>query len=276
MEDAVNALIATVIVIGSRGRVDEAASALDRLSDRAGVRRVLISEGTSRAASADEKQTTIRIDGLSPQYVDNAVAWLRLSNLPAVVWWRGGSPDALDRLAHLADRLVLDTDPGDEMWPRAPTLFERTALSDLHWGSLTRWRAAVAHLFDLPDVRNGAAAYRELDVEASDRSAARLFAGWLQSCLAGTTRLVIRIADGPRGARTPLTRVRLSGGGPALTLHVQRDRTCLEAEVEGAAGVRVVPLGDGALATRFAEEIGVRSRDAAFERALVAAMEMGV
>jgi len=84
----VNALIATVIVIGSRPRVDEAASALDELRDRGGVRRVLISEGAETRAQADEQDTTIRVDGLSPQYVDNAVAWLRLSSLPAVVWWR--------------------------------------------------------------------------------------------------------------------------------------------------------------------------------------------
>lgn len=266
-----NALIATVIVIGSRERIDEAAGALDGLSDRAGVRRVFISEGTQSTASADEKDTTIRIDGLSPQYVDNAVAWLRLSNLPAVVWWRGGSPDALDRLAHLADRLVLDTDPADQMWPRAPALFERTALSDLHWSTLTRWRSALAHLFDLPDVRS--AVYRRAEITAADRAAARLFAGWLQSCLSGTSKLAISIDGAAAGARTHLTRVRLTGDGPGLTLQVC-DGNCLEAQVDGAAGARMVPLGDFALAARFAEEIGVRTRDAAFERALVFAMEM--
>src|SRR4051812_45911412 len=153
MEDAVNALIATVIVIGRRERGDEAAAALDALADRAAVRRVLISEGTKTKASADEQETTIRIDGLSPAYVDNAVAWLRLSSLPAVVWWRGGESDALERLAPLVDRLVLDTDPPDAMWRLAPSLFEQTALTDLRWTRLTRWRAALAHLFDLPQVR---------------------------------------------------------------------------------------------------------------------------
>jgi glucose-6-phosphate dehydrogenase assembly protein OpcA len=271
----VNALIATVIVIGRRERVDEAADALDSVRDRGGVRRVLISEGTNTTASPEEQDTTIRIDGLSPQYVDNAVAWLRLSSLPAVVWWRGGPADALERLAHLADRLVLDTDPADEMWSRAPALFDRTALTDLRWSALTRWRAALAYLVDLPHVREHLASYRELEIEASDRAAARLFAGWLRSCLSGTATLEVRIADAPAGARTPLTRVRLSGAGPGLTLAVPVEQTCLEAAIDGAGGARMVPLGGDSLASRFVEEIGVRTRDAAFERALVAAMETG-
>ncbi|HEY2433736.1 MAG TPA: OpcA/G6PD domain-containing protein [Vicinamibacterales bacterium] len=270
-----NALIATVIVIGSRARVDEAAAALDEVNDRGGVRRVLISEGTETTASADEQDTTIRLDGLSPDYVDNAVAWLRLSSLPAVVWWRGGSAEALARLAHLADRLVLDTDPADAMWPHAAGLLDQTALTDLHWGMLTRWRSALAHLFDIPQVRAAASAYTDLEIQAADRAAARLFAGWLRTCLSGAP-LNVRFGDAPAGGRAPLARVRLSGGsGPGLTLRVEDDRTCLEAEVDGAGGARVVPLGSSKLASRFVEEINVRTRDAAFERALVAAMETG-
>lgn len=268
-----NALIATVIVIGSRERVDEAAAALDALSDRAAVRRVLISEGTNTEAKADDRAITIRLDGLSPEYVDNAVAWLRLSSLPAVVWWRGGSPTALGRLAHLADRLVLDTDPADALWGSAPALFEQTALTDLHWGALTRWRAALAHLFDVPEVQAAARQYTTVEISASDRASARLFAGWLHCCL--SPQLAVTIADAAAGP-SGLARVRLAGGGgPALTLSVAGTGGCLHAEVDGAGGSRVVPLGEGSLATRFAEEIGVRTRDAAFERALAAAMEIG-
>jgi len=269
----VNALIATVIVIGSRPRVDEAASALDELRDRGGVRRVLISEGAETRAQADEQDTTIRVDGLSPQYVDNAVAWLRLSSLPAVVWWRGGAADALERLAHLADRLVVDTDPPDEMWGRLPALFDRTAVTDLRWSSLTRWRSAMAHLFDVESVRASVPAMRRLEVAAADRAAARLFAGWLCSCLRDLCTLDISIGAGEPDARTPLSRVRLSGDGVGITLQVRGAQTCLEAELDGAGGARVVPLGATTLASRFAEEIGVRTRDAAFERALLAAME---
>ena len=267
-----NAFIATVIVIGRRERVDEAADALDRLRERGSVRRVLISEGTETTASPDEHDSTIRIDGLSPKYVDNAVAWLRLSSLPAVVWWRGGVPDALQRLAPLADRIVLDTDPADELWSLAPSLFASTALTDLRWSALTRWRAALAQLFDLAQVREGLAPPRRLEIEASDRAAARLFAGWLRSSLPGGNGMTIAIDDAP--SPVPLSQVRLSGDGVGVTLRVLGDGTCLEALVDGDGG-RTVPLGDGSLAARFVEEIGVRSRDAAFERALPAALEIG-
>jgi glucose-6-phosphate dehydrogenase assembly protein OpcA len=269
-----DALIATVIVIGGRDRVDEAADALDAVRDRGSVRRVLISEGTKTQASADEHETTIRLDALSPKYVDNAVAWLRLSSLPAVVWWRGGAPDVLDRLARLADRLVLDTDPPDAMWGRAPAVFDQTAITDLRWAALTRWRGALAHLFDLPQVRAGWPSIRLLEIAASDGASARLFAGWLRTSLEGTCTFDTRIDGTPADARTPLSRVRLSGEGLGMTLQVCAESVCIEASVDGARGSRMVPLGDGSLASRFLEEIGVRSRDAAFERALVAAMEM--
>jgi hypothetical protein len=72
-----------------------------------------------------------------------------------------------------------------------------------------------------------------------------------------------------------LTRVRLSGDCPGLTLEVPGEQKCLEAAIDGAGGARMVPLGDGSLSSRFVEEIAVRTRDAAFERALVAAMEIG-
>ena len=269
-----NALIATVIVIGGRARVDEAAAALDRIED-AGVRAVLISAGTKTSAVPEESGTTIRIDGLSPRYVDNAVAWLRLSSLPAVVWWRGGTAEALDRIAHLADRLVLDTEPADEMWPQAPALFDRTALTDLRWTRLTRWRAALAHLFDLPQVRADVRAFRRLEIDAADRASARLFAGWLRACLGWNGEVAIQIRDAQGRTRAPFSRVRLTGNGPALTLHVDGDSTCLQAEVDEAGGARIVPLGDDSLSSRIGEELGVRARDAAFERALVAAMETG-
>ena len=269
-----NALIATVIVIGRRDRVDEASAALDELKERGAVRRVLISEGTNTTAQPDEQDTTIRIDGLTPRYVDNATAWLRLSSLPAVVWWRSGAPEALERLAHLADRVVLDTDPADEMWSRAPALFEQTALTDLRWAALTRWRAALAHLVDLRHVREGLASLQRVEIAAPDRAAARLFGGWLRACLHGAG-FEVRIDEAPAQGRAPLTRVRLTGGGPGLTLEVRDGGGCLEASIDGAGGARMIPLGNESLASRFVEDIGVRSRDAAFERALVAAMELG-
>ena len=52
-------------------------------------------------------------------------------------------------LASLADRVILDADDPWPVWSRIPPLFEQTAFTDLRWAGLTRWRAALAHFFDL-------------------------------------------------------------------------------------------------------------------------------
>lgn len=269
------ALTATVIVVGKPDRLVAAAEALEKLGESGGVRAILISEGEHTAPVARVTEHAVAISGLAPRYLNNAVAALRLSSLPAVVWWRGGSIEALDDLANLADRLVLDIPDPEAVWARADTLFERTALTDLRWTSLTRWRAAVAHLFDLPQVRRDAASLRGLTIETRDPFAARLFAGWLQSRLrwSASVPIDIRVVKAPEDV-TPLVTVRLSCAALTMSLGV-RSRACLEATVDGSEGTaRIVPLGDGTLASLIGEELGVRTRDLAFEQALVAAREI--
>jgi glucose-6-phosphate dehydrogenase assembly protein OpcA len=269
------AATATVIVVGKPERLVAAADALERLSESGGVRAILISEGEHTSPVARVTEHAIAISGLAPRYLNNAVAALRLSSLPAVVWWRGGSVEALDGLAHLADRLILDTSDPDTVWARADTLFERTALGDLRWTSLTRWRAAVAHLFDLSQVRRDAASMHSLTIETRDPFAARLFAGWLRSRLRWTSSVAIDIRVVQKGDEaTPLVNVRLSGTQITMTLEAG-SRACLEATVGGSEGTtRIVPLGDGTLGSLIGEELGVRTRDLAFEEALVAAREI--
>jgi len=274
------ALTATVIVVGKPERLVAAADALEQLSEAGGVRAILISEGEHTAPVARVTENAIAISGLAPRYLNNAVAALRLSSLPAMVWWRGGSVEALDDLANLADRLVLDIAEPDVVWARADTLFERTALTDLRWTCLTRWRAALAHLFDLSHVRRGAASAHTLTIEARDVFSARLFAGWLKSQLRWTSavRIEIRPAPGAKGdGPTPLAGVKLAGDGLAISLRVPQGRACLEAAVDEAGGeptARIVPLGEGTLASLLGEELGVRTRDLAFEQALVTAREI--
>jgi hypothetical protein len=289
------ALTATVIVVGKPERLIAAADALEQLGEAGGVRAILISEGEHTAPIARVTENAIAISGLAPRYLNNAVAALRLSSLPALVWWRGGSVEALDGLANLADRLVLDDVNPEAVWARADTVFDRTALTDLRWAALTRWRAALAHLFDLSHVRHGAGSIRTLTVEARDVFAARLFAGWLKSQLRWTSEVGIEIRpsknekDGEPGGTdgsklmTPLTHVALAADAFTISLSVPAGRACLEASVDNTnadAGAepaaRVVPLGDGSLASLIGEELGVRTRDLAFEQALVTAREISI
>ena len=285
------ALTATVIVVGKPERLIAAADALEQLGEAGGVRAILISEGEHTAPIARVTENAIAISGLAPHYLNNAVAALRLSSLPALVWWRGGSVEALDGLANLADRVVLDAADPEAVWARADTVFERTALTDLRWAALTRWRAALAHLFDLSHVRHGAGFARALTIGAGDVFAARLYAGWLKSQLRWTADVGIEIRpakSAPAGepsdaASSPLSHVELAADAFTISLRVPAGHACLEASVVSSTrdaraepAARVVPLGDGTLASLIGEELGVRTRDFAFEQALVAAREITI
>lgn len=266
---------ATVVVVGPEERLADAAAALEGLGE-IGVRAILISEGEHSSPPARVADNTITIKGLAPRFLNNAVASLRLSSLPALVWWRGGSGEALDGLADLADRLVLDVEDPEDTWRRAPRYFEETAVTDIRWTRLTRWRSALAHLFDLPPVLESASKFSRLAIEASDPHAARLFAGWLRSRLRWSGTVAIEIAIQKSGASTsPLSKVALEAPNLWIALELKPGSGCLAATVEGVdASTRIVPLGDGTLASLMAEELGLRTRDVAFEQALTAAQDI--
>jgi glucose-6-phosphate dehydrogenase-like protein OpcA len=269
------ALTATVVVVGAPDRLIDAADALEQLGEVGGVRAILISEGAHTSPTARVSENSIAIAGIAPPFLNNAVAALRLSSLPAVVWWRGGSIEALDGVADLADRLILDTPEPDDLWSRAAGLFEKTAVTDLRWTRLTRWRAQLAHFFDLPSVRAAAPTIRRLSIEARDLPAARLFAGWLRSALAWSATTAIQIQKTAAEGTAPLECLALEGDGLRVTLAIRPSRTCLEGAVTGIdVSARVVPLADANLVSLLREELAVRTRDLAFERALTAALEL--
>lgn len=264
------ALTATIVVVGPAERMAPAADALRQLTD-VGVRAILISNGAQPTPTIEVTENTVVLDGLKPDYLNNAVAALRLSSLPTLVWWRGGSPDVLDGLADLADRLVLDADDPSPIWPRVAALVERTAVSDLRWTRLTRWRALMAHFFDIPEVRAAAAGFHRLQIDGADVHAARLFAGWLSASLRWKNNVTVSFRETPGPAS--IERVELGDGAQDLTLKLAPSATCVEttARVEGHAGAaRIVSLGDQRLAALIGEELRIRSRDLAFERALSA------
>jgi hypothetical protein len=272
------ALISTIVVVGKPDRLIAAVDALEQLGVAGVARAILISEGEHTSPVARVTETAIAISGLAPGYLNNAVAALRLSSLPAVVWWRGGSVDALADLAALADRVILDAEEPDAAWADADKLFEHTALTDLRWATLTKWRACLAHLYDLPHVRRHASEIKTLTIEAIDIPSARLFAGWLRVRLQWPSTVTIDIRQVQGTAPAPLRCVMLNGGELSISLQVRGRRDCLEAAVggagEGEVSARIVPLGDGTLSSLIGEELGVRTRDLAFEQALVAAREI--
>ena len=153
------------------------------------------------------------------------------------------------------------------------TILDRTAFSDLRWTRLTRWRSLMAQFFDMPAVAAATSAFTRLQVEGANRPTARLFAAWLKTALKWQDSVAIDFTDSRRDA--PLESVTLGGEDLELRLCVAGSRRCVEttATVPGqAATSRVVSLGAQTLESLLAEELRIRSRDAAFEQALRASV----
>lgn len=262
----------TLVAIASGQALEDVHLALETLVRTSGVRPIVVTLGAHPEPVRTERNRTAVIDGLIPRYLNNAVASLRLSSLPAIGWWREASTEGLLELAELVDRLILDVEDPAAVWDLVPQLSRRTAVSDVRWARLTRWRDLFAQFFDLLEVRERAATLSRLTITAGDRHAARLLAGWIVSRLPGGEHLEISIAadDTPATIRS----LQLTGSGMTLSLCLLPNEVCLETVVSLAGdepASRVVAAGDQRLAAVMGEELRVRSRDLAFEDAIAAA-----
>lgn len=260
---------ATVVAVGPGERLIEAAAALKGHAQTGGIRAILIACGDRSAPVVRVTSSEIALDGLRSEFIDNAVAALRLPSLPALLWWRGGDPSQPEALARLADRVVLDARDPAPVWPRVEALAETAPVSDLRWTGLTRWRALMAHFFDMPGVVDAAARFTRLDVTGDDAPSARLFAGWIAASLALRDARV-RILP---GGGAPIASVSFGNDREELRLERLDGRACVEghARLEGRETSRIASLGDQSLAALIAEELRVRARDVAFESAVKAA-----
>ena len=253
---------ATVVAVGPPDRLVEAAAALRPHARTGAIRAIIIVLGDRPTPDVRVTASEILLDGLRTDFVNNAVAALRLPSLPALLWWRGGDPARAVSLAQLADRLVLDAEDPLPLWAQLAELAREAPVSDLRWTALTRWRALMAHFFDLPGVPEAAASFDRLHVASRDRYSARLFAGWVAGSLKRTPGDV-RIGE---GAEAPLESVLFGNTGDELRLH-RRGAACVEghARIDGRETSRIASLGDQTLTALIAEELRVRPRDVAFE-----------
>ena len=257
---------ATVVAVGPRDRLVDAAAALKAHAQGGGIRAILIATGDRTIPLVRVTSTEIALEELRMAFINNAVAALRLPSLPALVWWRGGDPGQTEGLARLADRLVLDAEDPQPLWARVEMLVRDAPVSDLRWTALTRWRALMAHFFDMPGVPAAAARFTRLRVAGRDAASARLFAGWLAaSTKAPDLEVVIHPSDG-----AGIDEVTFGNGREELSLRRLRGSTCVEARarLEQREAFRTASLGQQSLAELLAEELRVRSRDLAFEAAV--------
>lgn len=267
------ALTATVVAAGPAERLAEAAEAIIELKG-IGVRAVLISHGDNPAPVPRVSNHVVALNGLRLEYLNNAVAALRLSSLPTLVWWRGGNVPNLDGLAQLVDRLVLDAEDPRELWQRVEELAQHTSVTDLRWTRLTRWRALMAHFFDIPEIQAALPDFRTLRIEGSDIHTLRLFAGWILSLVGKPDRFAFELVE--HKDAPPIERVLLAGA-QELEIRVAPSRSCVvtSAQVHNLSSAsRTVSLGDQDLCALLGEELRIRARDVAFERAVAASRNL--
>lgn len=259
------AFAGTLVAIVSPETSGQAVDVLEQLP-RSAVRTVLISLGERPDAAPREQAGAILIDDLLPRYLNNAIAYARLSSLPTAAWWRAGDPRILPEVAALVDRLVIDVEDPSSCWPYVPEVARLTSVSELRWARLTRWRDLIAQFFDMPEISSSPGAWDRLEIVAGDQYDARLLAGWLRSRLPGGDRVHVT----QRSGNAPLDSMTLSGQDGSLGVRLLPNRDCLETAVrlDGRTETRIVPVGDQRVSSLLREELYVRSRDRAFEDAV--------
>jgi glucose-6-phosphate dehydrogenase assembly protein OpcA len=261
------ALAATVVAVVADGAHEEAVQALVGLCRDSAVQPIVVSLGTKPDAMREDHDGVVVFRGLLPRYLNNAVASLRLSSLPALGWWRTNEAGQLRDLAVLVDRLVLDAPDPLPHWRQLPQFAELTAVSDIRWARLTRWRDLLAQYFDLPEVRRLAAPFTRAVLVGTDAPTVALFAGWLRSRLPGGAGLeLLREA----GDAAPLERVELLGEAGCISLSLLPHSSCVQTSIEGGSqpsSTRIVPAGESRLDVLLRGELRIRSRDLAFEDA---------
>jgi hypothetical protein len=263
------ATIATVVIVGPKTQLIDVAESLESGGPMSGVRFIFVASGSLCTPAVRVTASEIALDGLRGEFVDNAVAALRLPSLPTVLWWRGGEFDRLLALAKLVDRVVLDVRDPEPLWARIDALVAEAAVGDLRWTALTRWRILMAHFFDMPEVQSAAGRFSQLQIAGGDRPSARLFGAWLVTSLKlPAVRVAIDSQEGPA-----LARVALRNDAEEITLRRLDGSACVEgrARVNGHEASRVASIGEQSLLALLAEELRVRAHDPAFEASVRAA-----
>jgi glucose-6-phosphate dehydrogenase assembly protein OpcA len=266
------ATTATVVIIGPKPRLIEVAESA-RAGSVSGILSIFIASGSLCTPGVRVTSTEIALDGLRGEFIDNAVAALRLPSLPTVLWWRGGESDRLQALAKLVDRVVLDAEDPQPLWAQIESLIAEGPVGDLRWTALTRWRILMAHLFDMPAVQSAAGRFSRLRIAGRDRPSARLLAAWLTTALK-LTNLRVEIEDDPSHS---IARVALANDAEEISLARLDGTGCVEgrARVNGHEASRVASIADQHPLALMGEELRVRAHDAAFEAAVRAARTIG-
>lgn len=232
--------------------------------------------GTRQQICCEQIEITTTEAGLKD--VPPVVRALEAPDLPVVIWTRIHGlllrPECAPLLA-LADKVIVDSQgyphTQEKLAAIRATLPSRL-VADLEWTRLTRWRNMLAQEFDNPaylsrlhELQTASIGYDGSFVPMR----ALYLAGWLRSTLPPHVAITLE-RSGP--APTPrLHTITLSGGSLHFHINVEPTRASEMRICSQQAHPPMPALNDDEL---MREELGVTSRDAAFEASLAYATEI--
>jgi glucose-6-phosphate dehydrogenase assembly protein OpcA len=130
---------------------------------------------TTADGRAETGAETIRVmaHGETGAHLASIIVPLLVHDLPVALWWPGDPPfgsHRADRLLPIADRLIVDgsawSGNGLDTLAGMADAVEQHGLTVADWALLrqSRWREALASVYDLPDLRPHLRAVRRIDV----------------------------------------------------------------------------------------------------------------
>ncbi|MBC8161680.1 MAG: glucose-6-phosphate dehydrogenase assembly protein OpcA [Roseiflexaceae bacterium] len=252
------------------------------------------------------EQVTIDARGPAVERASGVVLPLLVPDVPVVLWWPSGDPQAsplFAQLSELADRVIVDSATFAQPEPQLRALLKdaraHKRVSDLAWARLTPWRELLAQFFDsaasaaqVHTISSVRVQY-ELPEAVLDRVQPLMLVGWLAAKLGwqplgallnrADAALSLRRPDGgsvevmlvPQAVAAPaaarITAVELRTAIATYQVGCSSATNCATARVqprEGAAIQRVVRLEQLAVAELLAEDLRLFGRDRAYEATL--------
>ena len=167
------------------------------------------------------EQVRLTARGAAADRAASFLAPLLIEDLPVILWWLGTPPDPAERLLHLCDRLIVDSEVvGPERLGRLTRLLETfgssLGLTDLAWSALSSWRELLAQLFDPIEARPVQRGLHAIRLEVAPGRASvqpYLLIGWLAACLGWTL-------EGTSQTDGSAVRLRFQSGGSAVDAQV--------------------------------------------------------
>lgn len=155
------------------------------------------------------EQVTVMLQGSAVRALNAIVSPLLKPDLPVYLWWLHDPPEEqrlFESLAELSDRLIVDSASfirPEESIRALSSLVQSahdSAISDLNWGRLTRWRELIAQFFDSSEYTPYLVGLNRIDIEHSvapdtgsqatpNSTSALLLAAWLKTRLGWRIRL---------------------------------------------------------------------------------------